>query len=462
MSIMSRLFTGLTVLALAISPTTSQADVPIEVVTSPKGITAWLVEDNSLPLVSVQFTFDAGSVQEPEGKEGVAILLASMLNEGAGDLDSEAYQQALEQDGIRFGFDAGSDYFGGHLKAHTEVLDDAIRLAAMGLNDPRFDQEPLDRMRRGLIANMRREVSRPSWAAWRAVDVVGYEGHAYSGFAQGTETSLGALTADDLRAWKRENLTLEGLEIAVVGDISAEKLAPALDQIFGGLAERPTNRQSVPFSGVRNTGKRVLVEKDIPQAEIIILQTGPKRSDPDWWAMRVANHILGGGGFGSRLTEELREKRGLTYGVYSWMSPKDHTAQILASTSVAPDKVAEALDLMLAEWERMASGEVTEEELTAAKTYLAGALALRMTSTNRVASILRGIKDEGLGVDYLDKRNAIIDAITAEDVQRAARKWLAARDELLIVVAGQPEGFEPDVTFTLDQLTPLIADQASE
>lgn len=425
-------------LLVAFSPATQAAEV--QRVTSPGGIEAWLIADDAVPIMSVSFGFRGGNSLDPAGKEGLAQLASGMLDEGAGDLDSAAFQERLAQLGIDFGFDANNDDFSGHLRVLTEHKDAAADLLSVALTEPRFDPEPLERMRRQFLIQIQGESRSPDTAANRVLKQHLLGDDPYARPTYGTEVSMAGLTADDLRGFVRARFTSDRFMVAVAGDIDADALGLWLDRAFGKLPKTGP-ADDLRDAPVNPEGALLVVERDIPQAAVFFAQAGIKRDDPDFFAAYLMNYTLGGGGFSARLMTELREKRGLTYGVSTDLVTLDRVGLISGHYETPNDKVAETLEILRTEWQRMAAEGPTEAELTAAKDYLLGYYPRNLTSTSRAADTLLGIRMANLGIDYMEKRQQEIAAVTLDDVKRVARRLLDAK-ALTIVVAGKPTGLQ--------------------
>lgn len=423
------------------------AAAPVIQVTSPGGIEAWLIESHAAPLLSISFGFRGGVAEDPAGKGGLANFAMDLLDEGAGDLDSQAFQTALGDNAIELSFQAYRDSLDGSLKTLTDRREKAVEMLRAALLEPRFDPEPVERVRASLLSRMKRESVDPNAIGDRVLLATLFPGHPYGRPAHGTAESLGRLTIDDLRAFARQRLTRERLLVAVAGDVTPSELGPILDRAFGAL---PATGPSTPVADVApsGSGRTILVPRPIPQTIMVMAGEGVARRDPDWYAAFVMNHILGGGGFSSRLMDEVREKRGLTYGVSSQLAPSLHAALIYVGASTKNQNAGEALDLIRSEWRRMADGGVTEEELESAKAYLTGSLALRLTSTTAIAQTLLQLRFDGLPPDYLERREGYFAAVTRADVARVAKRLLDPA-RLLTVLVGRPDKVSP--TETMDQ-----------
>ncbi|HET7718243.1 MAG TPA: pitrilysin family protein [Bauldia sp.] len=410
--------------------------IEIERVVSPKGIEAWLVEEHTVPVIAVSFAFKGGSAQDPEGKAGVANMLSGLLDEGAGPLDSRAFQAALDAYSIGLSFDASRDTFSGSLRTLSEHRDEAVRLARLALTQPRFDAEPVERIRSQIITGIKASERDPGEIASRAMMEAVFGAHPYGVPSEGTVESVTSITADDLRAWHRKLIARDNLEVAVVGDIDAETLAPMLDEIFGELPLK-ANRIGIPDLAPRQA-KAIDVPMTIPQAIIQIAGNGLKRDDPDFIAASVASYILGGGGFSSRLYKEIREKRGLAYSVWLGLIPLDHAGLWFVSTSTRADQAGTVVALIEDEIARFAEEGPTEQELADAKAYLIGSYPLRFDTSGAISDQLLAIQLEDLGIDYVNRRNDLIAAITIEDIRRVSKRLFEGEDRVVVRV-GAPE-----------------------
>lgn len=417
--------------------------VEIQRVISPGGIEAWLVEQHTIPLVAMNFAFKGGTRLDPPGKEGLGNLLSGLLDEGAGELDAQAFQKRLDSHAIRLGFSIDRDSFRGRLQTLSEHRDEAFTLLELALNAPRLDAEPVERIRAQILAGLALEAEDPNQIASKAFFAATFPDHPYGRPIHGQPATVAALTVADLRAFKARQLTTDKLFIGVVGDITATALAARLDAIFGnlpatdkpGLAALPeSSPQTLP-----ETGHTALIARDIPQTIMMFGMPGLLRKDPDFIPAYVMNHMLGGGGFTSRLTEEIREKRGLAYSVYSYLVPLEEAGLYLGGVATQNARAGETLALLRDELQRMHDQGASETELENAKTYLIGSYPLRFDSNGKIAAQLLGIQLQDLGIDYFDKRNDLIAAVTTADIRRVAARLLDP-DRLSLVAVGKPDG----------------------
>lgn len=411
--------------------------VEVQRVESDFGIVALLVEDHTNPIINARFVFRGGSALDPDGMEGLADMVSGLLDEGAGDLDSQMFQRRLEDLAVSLSFSADRDSFSGRLSTLTKNRDDAFRLLKLAVTAPRFDDEPVSRIRSQIQAGLRQESEDPDAIAGKALFKTLFEDHPYGRPNGGTTESIEAINVDAMRMFVAERLARDNLVIGVVGDISPSELSVLLDSTFGTLPEKATPWE-LPDVLPPEKGLQVVIQKAVPQSSILFAQRGLKRDDPDFYAAYVMNYILGGGGFTSRLYNEVREKRGLAYSVYSYLSPYENTSLMLGGAGTANARVGETIQVLRDEWQRLAEQGVSETELADAKTYLTGSYPLRFTASGQIAGMLAGIQLDNLGMDYFDKRNNYIEAVTLDDVNRVAREWLDA-GSLTIVIVGEPE-----------------------
>jgi zinc protease len=426
------------ILMLALAAIAPAAAMTIERVVSPGGIEAWLVRDRLVPVLALEFMFRGGATLDPVGKEGLTSFTAQMMTEGAGDLDSQAFQRELEDRSISIGFEAGLDTVQGSFKALNDERDKAVELLRLALTSPRFDAPDVERVRARTQAALAREQESPDIIARRTWMAAAFPDDPYGRPGRGTPETVAKLQVDDMKAFLRTRLARSNLIIGAVGDITPAELAPLLDKAFGGLPAKAETAK-LPDVTMAGLGRTIVVRRAVPQSVVMFGEPGIKRNDPDYHAGSLVNYVLGGGGFNSRLMLEVREKRGLAYGVYSYLSPMDRTGTTMGGTGTENARVGKSLEIIRAEWQRMAEEGPSAQELADAKTYLNGSFALGFDSTSRIARLLSSMQYDNLGIDYLDRRAGLINAVTLDDAKRVAKRLLHA-DKLLTVVVGEPEG----------------------
>jgi zinc protease len=428
-----------TVFALVLAFATSAvASTAIERVVSPSGIEVWLVREPAVPLVAVDFSFRGGANQDPADKPGVATMISALLDEGAGDLDANTYHERLENKAIELGFVADRDYFSGSVRTLVENTDEAAELLKLALTSPRFDTEAVERIRGQLLSNLRHEAESPSHIASQRWWETAFAGHPYGRPVNGTIESMSAITPDDLRAYIRRVFARDMLKVAIVGNVDAAKASEIVEKVFASL---PAKSDLLPVASAQpqGLGRVISVNLDVPQSVVVIGGAGIPRKDPDFMAAFIVNHILGGGAFSSRLYHEVREARGLAYSVYSQLVPLSHAALFMGSTATRADRATQTLDVVEGEVRRLAETGPTEDELAKAKTFLEGSFALRFDTSTKIASQLVAMQLDDLGIDYIERRNSLVEAVTLADVQRVAKRLLDGG--LLVTVVGRtPQG----------------------
>jgi zinc protease len=420
---------------LALAP--AQA-ITIQPVKSPGGIEAWLVEDHTVPLISMNFSFIGGTAADPTDRLGVANFLTTMMDEGAGDMDSRSFQSREELLAMRMSFNADADNFRGSFQTLSAKRDEAFAMLELALNAPRFDPEPLERMRAQLILGLQQQDQDPDTITGRALMKAAVGDHPYARNSDGTVEGVKAVTADDLRALRERLFTRDGLRVAVVGDIDAKDLGALLDRTFGKLPATSAMPKIVDLPTFPQKPITV-TDINIPQSIIQFVLPGIKRDDPDFIPAFVMNYILGGGGFGSRMMTEVREKRGLTYSISIDLAPLEAGGLILGGAATRNEKAGETIAIISQEIARMANEGPSEQELADVKTFLTGSYALRFDTGRKTSAQLLGIQEQKLGLDYVDKRNGMVNAVTIEDVKRVAQRLLKDKP-LLFAVTGRPQG----------------------
>lgn len=415
------------------------AEVDIQEVTSPGGITAWLVEEPSIPFTALELRFRGGTSLDAPGKRGAVYLMGGLLEEGSGEMGAQDYARALEGLAASFDYDSSKDTFSISARFLSENRDEVMDLLHQTIHQPRFDQDALDRVRAQVLSGLRSDEKDPNDIAGKAFNAMAFGDHPYGSDGKGTFDSVAALTRQDMFEAHEAVFARDRLYVGAVGDITAEELGLLLDRLLGDL---PAEGAPIPGPAeVSIAGGISVIDFPSPQSVAIFAQPGIDRDDPEFFAAYIMNQILGGGSFESRLMSEVREKRGLTYGVYSYLVPRDLAATYMGSVASANGKIAEAVEVIRGEWRKMAETGVTEKELQDAKTYLTGAYPLRFDGNGQIASILAGMQMQGLPIDYIATRNDKVNAVTLEDVNSFAAKFMDP-DGLHFTVVGQPEGLE--------------------
>ena len=434
---MIKLLTLCTAVLLAALPV--RAEINIQEVTSKSGITAWLVNEPSIPMIALNIGFQGASTTDPADKLGATYLMAGLLEEGAGDMDAIAFKRAAEELATSFGFDSSRERISISAEFLSENRDASVALLKAAITTPAFNDVAFTRTKAQVMSIIARNKSDPDELASGAFNELAFKGHAYARPYRGTAETMSALTQDDMRAAHARTMTKDRLFVGVVGDITADELAIMLDELFGDL---PENGADLPTPiTFQASGGTTVVDFDIPQSTAIWGHQGIHQKDPDFFAAYVMNRVLGGGGFTSRLTQEVREKRGLTYGVYSYMAGYDQADYYGGSVSSANERIGEAIEIIKQEWKRMADGGVTDAELEAAIKYMTGSYPLRFDGNGQIANLLTYSQMNDFPIDYPKNRNSYIEAVTKDDIARVAKRVLRP-DDMRFVVVGRPVGVQ--------------------
>ncbi|HEY8380732.1 MAG TPA: pitrilysin family protein [Microvirga sp.] len=416
--------------------TVDTSPTKVKSLVSPGGVEAWHVESDVVPLIAVAFNFEGGSAQDPADKPGVAQMLTRLLDEGAGPYNSDAFQERLAGRAIELSFTASNDMLGGSLKTLVKHADEAFELLRLALAEPRFDHDAIERVRAQTIAGLRYQQNDPGVMATRRFFEEGFAGHPYGRPTSGTIESVEAITRDDIVALHRAIIARGRVKVAVVGAIDAGRLSGLLDRVFGALPEAGPLR-AVEATTLQKRGTQVVVDLDVPQSVIRFGASGVSLRDPDFIPAYVLNHMLGGGAFTSRLFQEVREKRGLAYSVGTSLVSYRAAAMTWGYTATKNERVAEAIGVIQEEMARLKTDGPTDEELKKAKGYLTGSYALGFDTSTKIAHTLAQLSFEGLGIDYIARRNGLVSAVTQADIRRAAERTLGD-GQMLVVIAGRP------------------------
>jgi zinc protease len=429
----ARALLGASLLVAAAAPA---AATKIDRVMSPAGIEIWLVQEPTVPLIAMDFAFRGGSSQDPADKPGLANMVAGLIDEGSGDLDSQAFHSRAESKAIEIGFSATRDLFSGSLRTLVENKDEAFDLMRSALNAPRFDAADVERIRGETYAILRRQTTSPDELASKSWWDTAFAGHPYAHSMRGTLDSVASIAADDLRGYAKNVFARDTLKVGIVGNIDPATAAALVDKVFAGLPAHASLRD-VPFAQPKGLGSVVHVNLDVPQSVVMFGGAGIPRKDPDFMAAFLVNHILGGAAMSSRLYKEVREKRGLAYSIFSTLVPLDSAALFMASTATRTEAAGQTLDLVSHEIRRLAEQGPTAEELAKAKSFQTGSFPLRFDTSTKIASQLVLMQVEDLGIDYIDRRNALVEAVTLADVERVAKRLLDGG--MLVAMVGRPQ-----------------------
>jgi zinc protease len=433
------------VAALAASPAANAA-AKIQHLVSPGGIEAWFVQDSTVPLIAMEYAFAGGATQDPANKPGVGNLVADLLDEGSGDLDSKTFHERLDRRAIELSFQIARDQFRGSLRMLRDNKDEAFDLLHSSLTSPHFDSVDVERIRSQVISGLRRDTTNPNALAGRKFLELAYGDHPYGRPSGGTLESVPTITVDDLKDYVHHVLARDTLKVAVVGDVDPATLGQLLDKTFGDLPAK-ASLTPVPDVVAAKPPQQVLVNLDVPQTVITFGGPGIMRHDPNFMAAYVVNHILGGGSLSSRLYKEVREKRGLAYSVYDALLWMDHSALFIGNTGTRADRAGETIAAVEKEIKRMAEDGPTQQELDEAKSYINGSQMLALDTSSKLAQALLQYQLDKMPIDYIEKRSEIVNAVTLDQAKQAA-KQLWSQGLLTVVVGRAPTTVAQPATIT--------------
>ncbi|MDP1723565.1 MAG: pitrilysin family protein [Alphaproteobacteria bacterium] len=429
----------------------------VQKVVSPKHkIEAWLIEAHNVPLVSMQFSFLGGAGQDSNEKAGLSQFTCALMDEGAGDFTAETFQRKLDELAMRFGFNADSDRIYGNVQYISKNKDESLNLLKQALEKPRFDEEPLERIRQQTIASIERKKENPNILVAEKAFASVYPNHPYGRPLSGTIESVKTFIQDDCKNFVKNRFAKEGLIIGVAGDITPEELAKTLDDLFGNLTEKHVVKALSPIQPILDGQLHTIQLADRPQTVSVFMQQGIDRHHPDFYAAYILNQILGGGSFQARLMTEVRTKRGLTYGIHTQLQWLDQTQFMMGSCATENDRFYESFDVIKAVYKNLAITGPTEEELNEAKSYITGSFALMLDNTKSIAQFLLRMQKDKLGIDFLEKRNDFIRAVSADQIKKVANDFLSP-DKLTFFAAGNPKEGSSSRGVLPDEVSPGLA-----
>jgi zinc protease len=421
----------------AVAPPQTSAIDNIEVVTSPGGVTAWLVSESFVPIVAMEMAWQGGAAVEPASKRGAGWVLGYMMNEGAGQMDTSAYGARMEDLNMKFACGVWIDWTSCGMTTLKDTADESFDMVRQAFAAPRFDDEPFERAKRELVAGLKQDETNPRNIAAKAMNTYLIPNHPYA--RETTPETVARITKPDTQALMKQLMTRDRLLVVVVGDITAEELKPKLDEVFGALPAT-SELPDVPDAQAKGPAKNPIV-KQLPLPQTLVMFSGPgvSRDDPDFYAAYTLNYILGGGGFSSRLTDDIREKRGLTYGIGTGLSVQPHFWRWTGSSSTMNDKTDEVVERIKENIARLGEEGPTAQELRDAKEYLTGSFPLAFDSNAKIAKNLMSFRQDGMGADYVEKRNGYFNAVTLEDLKRVAKQYMKPENFTFVMVGKSGE-----------------------
>ncbi|MDA0782060.1 MAG: pitrilysin family protein [Rickettsiales bacterium] len=409
----------------------------VEEVVSKGGYKAWVIEDDYLPIVSVKITFTkSGVAYDYEGKEGLAYMVSGLLDEGAGGISSLDYRKKLEELATSISFNADKDNFHVSIKTLKENLEESLKLVNLTLTKPDFKPDAVERIRNQILVIIEKQKENPRYVASRKFDETIFVNHPYGKSKFGTPESIKSLKRDDFISFVNNNFTDENIVISVVGDVKKKQVADLLDKYLK-IPSASKEIKAFPKIVINDNGERVDIPKDITQSVVLFGAKGVKRNDEDFYPAYIMNHILGGGGFESRLMDVVREKNGLAYTIYSYLDIYSEAGLFSGYVGTDGTKVNQSIDLIKSEIKKMQEKGVTEQELNDAKDYLINSFPLKMTKNENLAEFLSVMQTENLGIDFLEKRNGYVKDVTTQQIKQVAKRLLDVNKMTFVVVGGK-------------------------
>jgi len=412
---------------------------PVEV-NSKSGVKAWLIEDSALPVISMHITFrNCGTSYDPADKAGLVAVLSRMFKEGAGKYSAEDFNNELENHAIELSFSEGEDDIEVEIRTLTRNFDKAIALTSDALNAPKLNDTDIKRVAANYLSDIKMSEQSPAFIAQKAWRSAYFGKHPY-GRDYPDVKSLAAIKSADLKEFKHTCMSKDSLIISAVGDVNSDKLIVAMDSLFAKLPEsRALSLPVLEKAAVQERTVKVQ-EMDVPQSVFVFALPWIDRQNPDYIASVLLNYIVGGSGFNSRLMQELREKNGLTYGIHTGIDNNYASAYLSGSFSTKNADAAKAFEMLKQQLSLISQNGVTAAELEQAKSYMKGSFPLNLDSNGKIAGFLGMLQQYNLGIDYMERRSALIDAVTLERVNQLAKTMLLP-DKMVTGVAGKPEGF---------------------
>ena len=399
------------------------------------GNKAWLVEEHSIPFVTLEIRFKGGATLDRVGKRGSVYFMSALLNEGADDLDASAFAKEMERLAVELDFNVYQDSLSISFKFLTENKSASINLLKKALTKPRFEEEPFERVRDQILSILKSNAKDPRKIASKVFFENVFGSHPYGSMKDGNLESILSLSREDILNAYEDTFNRNQIFISAVGDIKPNELRDLINEVIEKIPAH--SNKVIDQATYKFPEGNTVIDFDTPQSVTIFGHDGIKRTDKDFFSAYVLTHILGGSGFGSRLMTELREKNGLTYGVSAYLASWEKADLILGQFASSNNTVMEAIGIVRKEWAALADRGVTADELQDAKTFLTGAYPLRFDGNSRIARILVGMQTQGLPMDYIHNRNAKVNAVTMEDIRRVSARILK-EENLYFVIVGRP------------------------
>ena len=399
------------------------------------GINFWLVEDKSLPLISLSFLFKGGSSLDPKGKEGVTNLMTSLLDEGSDNFSSSQFKLAMRENGVKISYSASKEKINGTFQVVKSQIQEGFWLLHESLNKPVFQLDKINEVKSQIVASIKIDQSNISTIASDKFNDFFFINNKLGKTVKGNLDSLSQIKRSDILKSFKKSITKNNLVIGIAGDINGELAKKYIEYVFGNL---PINNSIKPISTLPNLRNGVeTFEIETPQTTVVFGQRGLSRNNKDYFSARIANYILGGGGFQSRLYKEIRERNGLVYSIYSYLLPFERIGIIIGGFQTRNENVKKTIQKVRDEWINIRVNGISKKELANAKTYFKGSFSRNLTSTISIANLLMIVQYYDLGEDYFANRDLIIDNVKLNHVNKLVKN-LFDNDKLFFMVVGKP------------------------
>ncbi len=410
--------------------------IQFESLETKNGIKFWLIEDKALPLVSISFSFKGGSILDPVGKSGVTNLMTSLLDEGTQNFTASEYRLFKRENGIKISFSTSKERIEGTFQVVKPRLQEGFYLLHESINKAKFPINEIKKVKSQVEASIKIDNSNISTIASNKFNKFFFKDKLIGRNTKGSLETLGNISRDDIQSIYRSSFIKNRLVIGISGDIEPNLAKKYVDYVFGDL---PSKKFINPISMLEDLNKGMeIIEMKTPQTTVVFGQKGLGRKDKEYFAARVINYVLGGGGFQSRLYKEIREANGLVYSIYSYLLPYEYAGVIVGGFQTRNQNVGKTIEKVKTEWNRIKTEGITKIELQNAKTYYKGSFSRNFTSTLSIASLLMIVQYYDLGEDYFDKRDLIIDNLKLNELNNLAKN-LFDSETLFFMIVGEPK-----------------------
>lgn len=420
--------------SLCVASPGDAADISPTRFTTPNGMTVLVLEQHFVPIVEIHALIKAGSAQDPPERAGLANLVAGLLDEGTTTRSSKQLAEQIDFVGGSLGVQADEDFTSASVRILKKDIDLGFTLLADILQRPAFPKQEFERVRVQILGEITSDKDDPGHVAMKAFNQLVFQNHPYRWPVNGTEDTLGKITLADVQTFYAKEYLPNQVILTIVGDVTVEQATTLVQTHFGSWKKGVVPSRTVKKPAAIDKRIVQLIEKDLTQSTIVIGHHGISRTNPDFYAVTVMNHVLGAGGFSSRLMDSIRDKQGLAYGITSHYDARLMPGSFWVSLQTRTETTNQAINSVLAEMKAIREAPVSDQELADAKSFLMGSFPLRLDTTAKLAKVLAQVEFFGLGFDYFSQYPKWIERVTKEDVQRVAKQYLDPQRYALVVI----------------------------